>query len=184
MMKAEEYRNNGAVGALLDEYEKSIDELICAIEDVVPMELTHIVDTETEDLDCKSIQSILTHVVQSGYTYVVEIRKWLGENVTYRNKVSLLSAEDYASALKEMFWYSEDLFADYPNIAYTCKVYDFNSHLVRNRAIDCYYSSYKQAKVRLPKKVRDNRDDDNYMVPEIRSQPIDTFLSFNNKEIY
>lgn len=74
---------------------------------------------------------------------------------------------------------TDDCFLSIP-----CKVYDFNSRLVRNKAIDCYYSSYKQAKIRLPKKVRDNRDDDNYMVPEIRSQPIDTFLSFNNKEIY
>lgn len=128
-MKAEEYRNNGAVGALLDEYEKSIDELICVIEDVVPMELTHIVDAETVDLDCRSIQSILTHVVQSGYTYVVEIRKWLGENVTYRNKVSLLTAEDYASALKEMFRYSEDLFADYPSIAVSVMNDDHKIHV-------------------------------------------------------
>lgn len=111
-----EYRNNGAIGALLDEYEKSIHELKEVISDVTPTELTIIVDGETKDPDCRSIQTILSHVVESGYTYVIEIRKWLGEEVSYAKKVRLASSQQYVIALDEMFCYNETLFQDYPSI--------------------------------------------------------------------
>ncbi|MDR7673172.1 hypothetical protein, partial [Riemerella anatipestifer] len=110
------FRNNGAIGALLDEYEKSLNELIGTISAISEKELVEIVDFETDDEDCKSIQNILTHVVQSGYTYIVEIRKWLGENIEYRNKIKHQTVEEYKKALKEMFVFSEQLFFDYPNL--------------------------------------------------------------------
>ena len=66
--KTKEYRNNGAFGALLDEYEKSLDALIAVIKGISNNQLTAIVDDETNDEGCKSIQGILTHIVQSGYT--------------------------------------------------------------------------------------------------------------------
>lgn len=111
-----EYRNNGAIGALLDEYEKSIDELKEVISGVTPRELTIIVDGDTKDSDCRSIQTILSHVVESGYTYVIEIRKWLGEEISYAKKVRLASSQQYEIALDEMFGYNETLFEDYPSI--------------------------------------------------------------------
>jgi len=110
------YRTNGAIGALLDEYEKSVHELKKVILNLNTSELKKIVDKETEDEDCKSIQTILSHVVQSGYTYVVEIRKSLGENVSYFSKELLSSTNEYAVALEKMFAYNEKLFEDYPNI--------------------------------------------------------------------
>lgn len=110
------FRNNGAIGALLDEYEKSLNELIETINDISEKELTKIIDFETNDEDCKSIQNILTHVVQSGYTYIVEIRKWLGEDVGYRNKIRFQTVKEYELALKEMFEFNEQLFFDYPNL--------------------------------------------------------------------
>lgn len=124
------YRNNGAIGALLDEYEKSLNELINVINNLSPDQLIAIVDPETKDEDCKSIQTILTHVVQSGYTYVVEIRKWLGEEVQYKEKVFFKEIEAYISALKEMFKFNEVLFVDYPNL------------------VLCEYDSNKKVKVR------------------------------------
>lgn len=110
------YRNNGAIGALLDEYEKSIIELKNVILNLTTPELTKIVDAETKDEDCKSIQTILSHVVESGYTYVIEIRKSLGENINYTSKNLLSSTHEYAVALDKMFAYNEKLFEDYPNI--------------------------------------------------------------------
>ena len=80
------YRSNGAIGALLDEYEKSIEALKEIITSISKDELIKIVDNETKDKDCRSIQTILSHVVESGYTYVIEIRKWLGENIEYKNQ--------------------------------------------------------------------------------------------------
>jgi len=110
------YRTNGAVGALLDEYEKALDELISIISDISENELIEIVDSSTKDQDNKSIQSILTHVVQSGYTYVVEIRKYLGEKVPYRDKERLPNVVAYKKALIEMFRSNEKLFEEYLNI--------------------------------------------------------------------
>ena len=110
------YRDNGAIGALLDEYEKSLNELITVIDNVSQEQLLQIVDTETKDEDCRSIQTILTHVVESGYTYVVEIRKWLGEEISYKDKVFLNEIEEYKTSLREMFKFNEQLFLDYPDL--------------------------------------------------------------------
>ena len=106
----------GAIGALLDEYEKSLHELKQVIFNVTPGELTKIVDSETKDKDCRSIQTILSHVVESGYTYVIEIRKSLGEDIGYKSKDLLGSVQQYAIALDEMFKFNEKLFLDYPAI--------------------------------------------------------------------
>ena len=110
------HRNNGAIGALLDEYEKAINELIIIIKDMSSNQLIQVIDHETNDEDCKSIQTILTHVVQSGYTYAVEVRKWLGEEIRYEDKVILNSIDQYTDALKKMFRFNEQIFKDYPHL--------------------------------------------------------------------
>jgi len=109
-------RNNGAIGALLDEYEKAVKELILVIRDVTNSDLILIVDNETKDEDCKSIQTILTHTVGAGYNYVIAIRKWLGEELNYKDKELLSSVGDYSSALDDMFKFNEKLFEDHPII--------------------------------------------------------------------
>ncbi|MEZ4913698.1 MAG: hypothetical protein R2798_06555 [Chitinophagales bacterium] len=115
-MNPKTFRPNGAIGALLDEYEKALRELIEVIRALSPEELQQVVDSTTKDTDCQSIQSILTHVVQSGYTYVIIIRKHLGETIEYKEKIFLNSASDYQTALQEMFAFNEALFEDYPNL--------------------------------------------------------------------
>jgi len=111
-----EYRDNGAIGALLDEYERSINELKYSIQDITQEELTQIVDYDTEDEDCRSIQTILSHVVKAGYNYAVAIRKSLDESVEYKNSVSRDSIIKYNLALDNMFSYNERLFNDYPEL--------------------------------------------------------------------
>jgi len=110
------YRNNGAIGALLDEYEKSVFELKKVIANISESELIQILDNETKDEDCRSIQSILSHVIRAGNTYVIEIRKWLGESIEYKEKEILNSVEKYNLALDDMFAYTEELFRDHPSI--------------------------------------------------------------------
>ncbi|WP_299890469.1 DinB family protein [uncultured Lacinutrix sp.] len=121
------YRNNGAIGALLDEYEKSLNELINTIKNISSSQLIKIIDNKTKDKDCTSIQAILTHIVQSGYTYVVEVRKWLGEDIEYKDKALLSSTDEYINALKKMFKFNEQLFQDYPNLI-LCE-YDSNKKI-------------------------------------------------------
>lgn len=119
MKKTKIYRNNGAIGALLDEYEKSMEEFKEIIQPITPKQLVEIVDDQTNDEDCRSVQTILSHVVESGYTYVVEIRKWLGEAIDYKEKKSLSTIEAYNLALDQMFEANVKLFEDYPTIQLT-----------------------------------------------------------------
>lgn len=117
--KITKYRQNGAIGALLDEYEKAIIELVWLLNDLTNKEIELIVDSSTNDEDCRSIQSVLTHVIQSGYTYIIEIRKWLGEEINYRDKIVLNTAKEYQLSLNKMFDFTEALFNDYPNLKLT-----------------------------------------------------------------
>lgn len=110
------YRDNGAVGALLDEYERAIQEMQALIGKVSKDQLVYLADPDTEDSDCRSIQTILTHVVRAGYCYVIEIRRHLGEDLAYVNRETLDSTVAYEAALTQMFAYNEHLFHDYPNL--------------------------------------------------------------------
>lgn len=110
------YRNNGAYGALLDEYEKVVLELKEVISNISVNELVAIVDDVTKDDDCRSIQTILTHVVQSGYTYAIAIRKHLGEELEYLEKNEKSSIKEYDVALDQMMDYTIQTLEEYPNI--------------------------------------------------------------------
>ena len=111
------YRNNGAVGALLDEYEKAIGELKSLLNSITPEELKNLIGEPEGHEDFKSIQNILSHTVFAGYLYVVEIRKHQGENIEYIKRESLDSIEAYQRALDQMFQFNLQLFIDYPNIS-------------------------------------------------------------------
>ncbi len=110
------FRDNGAIGALLDEYERAILELEGVVIDLSKKELIHIVDSKTEDPECQSVQTILTHVVRAGYNYGVTIRKYLGESIEFYPSNTLNSAKEYQSELRKMFHFNEQLFRDYPTI--------------------------------------------------------------------
>jgi uncharacterized damage-inducible protein DinB len=115
-MHMKKFRENGAKGALLDEYEKAILELQKAIEDVTPDELVIIVDHETKNQNCKSIQSILTHVIRAGHNYARAVRRSLGEQIDFADLEKLNSIQEYQRELGNMFKYNEKLFDDYPDV--------------------------------------------------------------------
>ncbi len=105
-----------AKAALVDEYQRAILELIQSIKDLSKEDLVTIVDQHTTDPDCRSIQSILSHVVESGYAYIVEIRKWLGEDVDYFPKEYHDEVQAYIADLHKMLDYSRQLFVDKPDL--------------------------------------------------------------------
>jgi len=123
-----QFRNNGAIGALLDEYEKSIIDLQDVISSVSKEELITIADKITKDPDCKSIQTVLTHVIISGYYYATVIRNYLGESINYKEGIILNSIKEYSSELEKMFQYNVQLFEDYPNIE--IEVHDKNKKIL------------------------------------------------------
>lgn len=110
------YRDTGVQGALLDEYEKALEELKATLADITDEELKTVVDSGTKDPDCISIQTILAHVIRSGYCYVIEIRRHLGEEVGFVPRAMLDTATAYQHGLDQMFMANTRLFQDYPDI--------------------------------------------------------------------
>lgn len=115
-MITKKFRNNGAIGALLDEYEKALNELQGILSGISNLELIEIVDSKTDNSDCKSIQSILSHIVRAGNWYNIEIRNSLGENLEAPEIIILKKTTDYHEKLNQMFKSSEQIFSDYKDI--------------------------------------------------------------------
>src|SRR6185436_17464553 len=102
----------GAVGALLDIYEQVISDLKKVIEDLPDNALTIIVDPQTTDENCKSIQTILSHVVNSGYGYATSIHNLKGFNITRPDKTFHVTIKEYSEDLSNMFTYTENIFKE------------------------------------------------------------------------
>jgi len=69
------YRRGG-VGAMMDEYERAASDLAQIISRLPDAEFERIRDTRTADPNCRSIQTIMNHVIGSGYSYADYIRQW------------------------------------------------------------------------------------------------------------
>jgi hypothetical protein len=78
------YRS-GAIGALMDEYERVALELKNLLSTVSQQEFIKICDPVTKDEDCRSIQTIMKHVVNAGYRYLDQICIFLGKPVSSHN---------------------------------------------------------------------------------------------------
>ncbi len=64
----------GAIGALMDIYEKHIIEFGSFIENTPGEIYEKIIDEKTQDEDCRSIQTIVSHVINSGFGYANYLR--------------------------------------------------------------------------------------------------------------
>ena len=97
--------------ALLDVYRKALNELITLITPLSDAQLCAIADPHTPDPDCVSIQSILRHIVQSGYGYTVFVEHAVGQHDAQRPEPQTVqSAKQYVSKLNSMFIYCEQCF--------------------------------------------------------------------------
>jgi hypothetical protein len=68
----------GAIGALMDEYERVALELKNLLSTITQEEFLKIFDPLTLDEDCRSIQTIMRHVVRAGYRYADQMCAFLG----------------------------------------------------------------------------------------------------------
>jgi len=107
-------KQTGAIAALLDEYIRSINDLIDVINLISNEQLVRIIDENSEDEDCKSIQTILTHIIASGYIYTIEKEKHIGIVKSYPSKVFCNSTNDYILQLNQMFDYCNAFFETNP----------------------------------------------------------------------
>ena len=111
-----EYRDNGAVGALLDEYERALVDLYKTMDGITREELVAVVDEETMDPNCESIQTVLMHVLRAGYWYALEVKMEMGEKIYVRELTFFDSTKEYKEELVKMFAFNEQLFMDYPDL--------------------------------------------------------------------
>ena len=102
--------NQKAVGALLGEYRNVVTALQHVIIDLSYANLTTIVDSTTTNPDCQSIQTILTHIVSSGYSYAGYIRKLKKINDNRPGKVLRLSVAEYQEDLENLVAYTSQTF--------------------------------------------------------------------------
>jgi len=69
----------GAKGAILDVYEDAIQKLCQAIEHLSDEALITVLDADGMDENCRSIQTILGHVVGSAYSYAIYVQELTGK---------------------------------------------------------------------------------------------------------
>lgn len=110
------YQHQGAVQALLDEYQRAINELKELIAGFTTAQLVKLVDPHTLDQNCKSFQRILSHVVSAGNNYVVYIRQSLGEDTMPSPKVIHQNSIAYQADLDQLMINTRQLFKDYPKL--------------------------------------------------------------------
>lgn len=100
----------GAKGALLDIYEWTIRNLQKDIRDLRENELVRIRDANTTDENCRSIQTVLTHVVHAGYGYAVAMQNRNQGTLVRPDKILHTDTRDYLADLDRLFEYTENVF--------------------------------------------------------------------------
>lgn len=92
----------GAIGALLDEYERALLDLSKTI--------SYFSDTAlTATINDVSVQSILSHVVRSGYAYALYIQKLLGEQNSIPNLIYRKTVSEYQNDLTAFLIFTENV---------------------------------------------------------------------------
>ena len=88
----------------MDEYERAVGELVRVLDPLSDDGYERICDPETSDEDCRSIQTITTHVVRAGFGYAGMLRDAWGIERTVRSG-DPIARTDAPTALRGMLDY-------------------------------------------------------------------------------
>jgi uncharacterized damage-inducible protein DinB len=100
----DDYRK-GAVGALMDEYERAVFELKMIIQSIGEENYVRIADAETENEECRSIQTMMSHIVDAGFGYANDLRPIISMKVEpYQFKP--ISYNDFICEIDKMLAYT------------------------------------------------------------------------------
>ncbi len=105
MLPLKKAYRQGALGAMTDEYERAASELRRLVEQIPDDEFVRIVDPQTSDENCRSVQTIMAHVVSAGYGYADYIRPLFSISST-RPPKRLLSHQESVAQLEAMLEYT------------------------------------------------------------------------------
>ncbi|MBS7255846.1 DinB family protein [Flavobacterium branchiicola] len=98
----------GAIGALIDEYERAILDLSQTISDFSDVELITIIDGQ--DARCESVQATLAHVVRAGYSYASYVRQISGEQGDFREMVFRNTISEFQKDMTDFLIFTENSF--------------------------------------------------------------------------
>ncbi len=108
------------VQALLAIYKTAIQNLIQLIEPLSADELSKIRDSKTQDEDCRSIKTIIEHLIFSGYCYTNYYQVNAGYLLPRPEKRSYgESSAILANELEAMYKHCENFFIEHPDISIT-----------------------------------------------------------------
>ena len=99
----------GAIVALLDIYQKAVADLQKVIADIPDDTLAVITDSQTQDENCKSLQSILSHVVHSAYGYATSISGLKEGGLQRKDKIFHPAINEYQQDLEDAFNFTESV---------------------------------------------------------------------------
>lgn len=97
----------GAIGALMDEYERATSELTRIVNGMNDEQFELVHDRQTRDDHCRSIQTIMSHVVHSGYGYAHYIRAAFSV-ASEKPQFAVLSRTECLTRLAHMITYTAD----------------------------------------------------------------------------
>ncbi|MHA2100358.1 MAG: hypothetical protein ACW99A_16905 [Candidatus Kariarchaeaceae archaeon] len=118
----------GPVGALMDEHERALNELIELSSNFTQEQFVRIVDFETEDENCRSIQTVLNHVMKAGYAYSNYIRDKFNNLIT-SNPIDIQNISENANSQLNMFDYMLETMED----KYGFSEKDMAGHIINTR---------------------------------------------------
>ena len=116
-------KTKNAVNAILEVYQNAIEDLQFSIKNISADNLIKVVDLQTSNPDCKSIQTILAHVISSGYSYCVYIQNSLGKDVKRPEKILRLSVDEFINDLNKVIEFTQETFIE---------IYDFELEKFEN----------------------------------------------------
>ncbi len=99
------YRSGG-VGAMMDEYERAASDLTLIVSALSDAEFERIRDPHTTDPHCRSVQTIMNHVIGSGYGYADYIRGAFSVP-SERPTLPVLGRSESLDEFKRMLGYTE-----------------------------------------------------------------------------
>lgn len=102
--------NKGAVTALLQIYADTVGDLKKLLFDITEEDLWKIRDEKTGNPDCRSIQTIMAHVVYAGFGYATFIQNLDGQNRTRPPRQTFSDAKSYCCALDEVVDFTRKIF--------------------------------------------------------------------------
>ena len=91
----------------MDEYERAASELASLVERIPESDFVRVVDSQTKDEDCRSVQTIMSHVVRAAYGYADYIREQFSIAST-RPQPRLLSREESLELLDAALRYTAE----------------------------------------------------------------------------